>query len=178
MTKQLSSTKGIRTELQYNMRCYTTSRRMAFMRRKLETYSWMMWGSFRSMMKELQNALPHYNILACSFSGEGVGNFVLNDVLESFRAMMRDQVDGQRLYTSKQPCWTVFGFLTVRLADFTQSRKATLPPAFAPFVDDRSMGVGPLVQSPARSKRQFTVLHEFRILCAPKSCKLFGSTGP
>ena len=119
------------------------------------------WGS--SKMFEVPavtcgKALLHY-FLSCGINKEEVGEIILDDAVAT-RAMElreRDRADDGHIYTSKNS----LGFLTVSLGNFVRGRKNIFPAVYAALIDERdSAGVGPMVQSLARSRSHLILLNE------------------
>ena len=123
-------------------------------------------GDVRGTRSNLQNTLLHY-FLSCGINKEEIAELILDDAVAN-RAMElreRDRTDEGRIYTST----TSLGFLTVHLGNFVRGRKYTLPAAYAEFFDERdNAGVGPMVQSLARSRGHLILLNEAYELIDPE----------
>ena len=114
--------------------------------------------SVRGTRGTLQNSLLHH-FLSCGIDKEEIGELTLDhpEVEKTIQHRERDQTTFGHVYTSK----IGLGYLTVNLGNFVRGRKNTLPKVYAGIVDELDdSGVGPMVNSLARSKSHLILLNE------------------
>ena len=113
-------------------------------------------GVVQGTCSDLQNALLHY-FLSCGINKEEAGELILDNP-ESNRGMdrrTRDRNDEGHTYASKPSV----GCLIVNWGNFVRGHKYTLPAVYAEFFNERdSAGLGPMVQSLARSTTSHLIL--------------------